>query len=150
MDPNQNVPSERDWTEQEKEEFFASQDAITGILNGVPNQPSIEWSTGSWNGPIFPLSSDDPFGDLYRFTHPGIHITSIVPPEQGWPVAFYCPLCRETTFLLSPYAVKPSDGDYHQMTEMCADLEFGFKHNMEFELKMKPALIEPKTGGLIL
>jgi hypothetical protein len=43
MEPNQNPPSERDWTEQEKDEFFASQDAVTGLFsgavayNGVPN-----------------------------------------------------------------------------------------------------------------
>ena len=35
MDANQNPPSEREWTEQEKEEFFASPDAITGLINGA-------------------------------------------------------------------------------------------------------------------
>lgn len=43
MDANQNPPSERDWTIEEREEFFASQDAVTGLFsgavayNGVPN-----------------------------------------------------------------------------------------------------------------
>ena len=31
MEPNQNPPSEREWTIEEREEFFASQDAITGL-----------------------------------------------------------------------------------------------------------------------
>jgi hypothetical protein len=112
-----------------------SYDAITGIpksnLAGswASNGP-IEWSTGWWNGPIFPLSSDDPFGDLYRFTHPGIYVTSIVPPEEGWPVAFYCPICKETTFLLSPWAVKPTEGQYFTMTDTCASDEFHHQHTM--------------------
>ncbi len=43
MDANQNPPSERDWTIEEQEDFFASQDAVTGLFsgtvtyNGVPN-----------------------------------------------------------------------------------------------------------------
>ena len=31
MEPNQNPPSEREWTVEEREEFFASVDAITGL-----------------------------------------------------------------------------------------------------------------------
>jgi hypothetical protein len=31
MDANQNPPSEREWTIVEREEFFASQDARTGL-----------------------------------------------------------------------------------------------------------------------
>ena len=31
-----NPPSERDWTIEEQEEFFASQDAVTGMFNGTP------------------------------------------------------------------------------------------------------------------
>jgi hypothetical protein len=34
MDANQNPPSERDFTVQEMEEFFASQDAVTGLFSG--------------------------------------------------------------------------------------------------------------------
>ena len=70
----------------------------------------------------------------------GIHVTSIVPPEQGWPVAYYCPLCRETTFVMSPWAVKPTvDGKefdgYHKIKDMCASEEHGFRHNMEMGMK---------------
>ena len=32
MDPNQNPPSERQWTPEEMEEFFSSQDAVTGLF----------------------------------------------------------------------------------------------------------------------
>ena len=32
MDPHQNPPSEREWTQAEMEEFFASQDAVTGLF----------------------------------------------------------------------------------------------------------------------
>ena len=123
MDPNQNPPSERDWTEQEKDEFFASQDALTGIFNGVPNQLPIGWSTGAWNGPIIKLDPDDPFGDLEHFIHPGIHVTSIVPPEQGWPIAAHCTHCRNTVIVLSPYAKKPEDGDYYMLKGTCLDEE---------------------------
>lgn len=121
---------ERDWTEQEKEEFFASQDALTGILNGVPNQPPIEWSTSAWNGPIHPLSSDDPFGDLERFIHPGVNITSIVPPEQGWPIVAHCDMCKKTVIVLSPWAIKPEKGDYWKMEGTCLDEEKHIRHNM--------------------
>jgi hypothetical protein len=34
-EPNQNPPSERGWTIAEREEFFASQDAMTGLFNGA-------------------------------------------------------------------------------------------------------------------
>jgi hypothetical protein len=130
MDPNQNPPSERDWTEQEKDEFFASQDALTGIFNGVPNQLPIGWSTGAWNGPIIKLDPDDPFGDLEHFIHPGIHVTSIVPPEQGWPIAAHCTHCRNTVIVLSPYAKKPEDGDYYMLKGTCLDEEMNVQHNL--------------------
>jgi hypothetical protein len=137
-EPNQNPPSEREWTIAEREEFFASQDAITGILNGIPSQPPIEWSTGAWNGPLIELDHDDPFGDLERIFRRGIHVTKIVPPEQGWPMAFYCPLCKETTFLLSPWAVKPKDGDYFKMNETCASEEHYYQHNMQMAMRTFP------------
>jgi hypothetical protein len=35
--------SEREWSEQEKEEFFSSQDAITGLLGGGM---ASNWSSG--------------------------------------------------------------------------------------------------------
>ena len=130
MEPNQNPPSERDWTIEEQEEFFASQDALTLNFNDIPKQPPIEWSTGWWNGPIHPLSSDDPFGDLERFIHPGVNITSIVPPEQGWPIVAHCDLCKKTVIVLSPWAIKPEDGDYWKMHHTCLDEDLHIKHNM--------------------
>ena len=66
MDPNQNLPSECEWTEQEKEEFFTSQDAMTLDFNSIPKQPPIQFSTGAWNGPLIELDPDDPFGDMER------------------------------------------------------------------------------------
>jgi hypothetical protein len=49
MDPNQNLPSEREWTEEEKEEFLRKDrgygtlwNPSDGLLSGVPNQPPIE------------------------------------------------------------------------------------------------------------
>jgi hypothetical protein len=53
----------------------------------------------------------------------GIHVTSIVSPDQGWPIAMHCPICKKTTFLLSPWAIKPEKGDYWRMNEICADSE---------------------------
>ena len=130
MEPNQNPPSERDWTEQEKDEFFASQDALTGILNGVPNQPPIEWSTGAWNGPLIKLDPDDPFGHMQRLFGPAINITSIVPPESGWPIVAHCDMCKKTVIVLSPWAIKPEKGDYWKMHHTCLDEDLHIKHNM--------------------
>lgn len=137
MDPNQNPPSEKEWSIQEKEDFFKSQDALTGILNGVPNQPPIEWSTGAWNGPIIPLDPEDPFGDMERIFSRGIHVTSITHPEQGWLVAYHCPLCKETVFLLNPWAEKPKDGDYLRMNDTCVNEEYHHRHNMQMALTAK-------------
>lgn len=101
-------PCEREWTIAEREEFFAGQDARTGLLNGGRYQLV----------PVAPPS--------------GINVTNIVPPEQGWPIAMYCPICKETTFVLSPWAIKPQDGDYFKMNETCARDE---KHNMIMAMK---------------
>ena len=145
MEINDNPPSEREWTIAEREEFFASQDARCGIavdFSKVSHQPPIEWSTGAWNGPIMPLSSDDPFGDLKRFIRPpGIYVTSIVPPTRGWPIAMYCPICKETTFILSPWAAKPKDGDYFRMNEVCGSVEHGGQHNLRMTLKVDDHII---------
>jgi hypothetical protein len=65
----------------------------------------------------------------------GIHITFIVPPEQGWPVAMYCSLCRVTTFSLSPWGRKPEKGDYFRMNDVCPDEILGFEHNMRLRMK---------------
>ena len=135
MDANQNPPSERDWTPEEKEEFFASQDAITLDFNSIPKQPPIQWSTSAWNGPLIELDPDDPFGDLERRFNRGIHVTSIVPPEQGWPIAMHCPICKETTFMLDKWAIKPKDGDYFLMDEICASEDHSIKHNIKLSVK---------------
>jgi len=112
-------PSAKEPTPEEWEEFLAK-------------QPSIEFSTGWWNGPIIPLSSDYPFGDLERLVHSGIHVTNITPPAQGWPVATYCPICKETTFILSPWAMKPLTGDYFKMNGVCGRDE---RHNLDMAMK---------------
>ena len=54
VDPNQNPTSEREWTEEEKDEFFNSNDAITGLPNGS--------LAGAWtsNGAGTPLSDNEP------------------------------------------------------------------------------------------
>ena len=141
---------EREWTVAEREEFFASQDAVTGMFNGTPinkepfrpaaytnncgdhlakeweeNPPTVEsikqimdW----WNQKSIP--------DGAR-----IVITSIVPPEQGWPIAMHCPICKVTTFLLSPWAIKPEKGDYWKMNDVCASDEHFHEHNMRIAMK---------------
>ncbi len=120
MEQNQNPPSDREWTPEEKESFFAN----------LPKQPPIEWSTGAWNGPIIELDHEDPFGDMDRIFNRGIHVTSITPPEQGWPIATYCPICNKTTFVLSPWGAKPTDGDYFKMNGVCGNDQLGPAHNM--------------------
>ena len=136
MDPNQNPPSERDWTEQEKEEFFASTDAITGLPNGS--------LAGAWasNGAANWTNASKPTG---------IHVTAITPPEQGWPVAFYCPICKETTFLLSPWAIKPKEADYWYMMEICGNEVDDIEHReMKLEMKGYSSPFELKLGGILL
>jgi hypothetical protein len=98
MEPNQNPPCEREWTIAEREEFFAGQDAVTGIFNVAPT---------------------------------GIHVTHIVPPAQGWPIAMHCPICKETTFILSPWAAKPEKGDYLRMKETCGSDVLCEMHNIQ-------------------
>ena len=136
MDPNQNPPSERQWTEAEKEEFLTSTDAVTGVPNRsmagawpTTGEP-IKWSTGAWNGPIIDLDPDDPFGHMRRLFGPRINITSIVPPEQGWPIVAHCDLCKKTVIVLSPWAIKPEKGDYWKMEGTCLDEENHIRHNM--------------------
>ena len=150
MEPNQNPPCEREWTPEEMEEFFSSQDAVTGMFNGTPinkepfcpaaytnncgDQLAKEWEENPptvesikqimdwWNQKSIP--------DGAR-----IVITSIVPPEQGWPIAMHCPICKVTTFLLSPWAIKPEKGDYWKMNDVCASDEHFHEHNMRIAMK---------------
>jgi hypothetical protein len=108
MDANQNPPSERDWTIEEQEEFFASQDAVTFTFNGcdVPKQPPIEWSTSAWNGPLIELDPNDPFGDMERLfpgstasnapmsspDNPPITLSSLVKMNEEFQKAFPIPI----------------------------------------------------------
>lgn len=121
MDANHNPPSKREWTMEEQEEFFK------GIFNA---QSPIERSTGAWNGPIIELDPNDPFVHMESLFSSGIHITSIVPPESGWPIVAHCVLCHKTEIVLSPWAINPEDGDYWKMEVTCLDEELGIKHNM--------------------
>lgn len=73
MDPNQNPPSEREWTEEEKGKFYDS------LLEGVPKQPPIKWSTSAWNGPLIELDPDDPFGDMKRLFSGGVASNASMP-----------------------------------------------------------------------
>lgn len=149
MGPNQNPPYEREWTTEEREEFFKLQDALAGILNGISNQPPIEWSTSAWNGKILDLDPSDPFGDIDRIFRRGIHVTKIIPPEHGWPISFHCPICKKTVFILSLYAEKPKDGYYFRLNDTCVDDVHGFEHNMRLRIKGYNAPIDLKPRGLL-
>jgi len=104
MDPNWNVPSEREWTAEEMEEFFAK-----GITGGAVA------SNAKWSNAPKPT---------------GIHITSITPPEQGWPIMAHCSICKKTVIVLSPYAAKPEDGDILSLKGTCLDEDEHIRHNM--------------------
>jgi len=125
MEPNDNPPCEREWSIAEREEFFASQDART--YPGLSGNPiNME--------PFRPSPSISNCGDPRKWYPAGIYVTSIVPPAQGWPVAMYCPLCKETTFLLSPWAAKPVRGDYFKLSDTCASDEHSGSHNMKMAM----------------
>ena len=129
MGANQNPPSERDWTPEEMEDFFSDKwkDAYNGQIASVMT-----------NGAD--LSNKEPITlekllktqhDLERLVAPrGIYITSIVHPEQGWPIVAHCDICHETVIVLSPYAIKPENGDYYLMNGTCLNEEEHIKHNM--------------------
>ena len=72
--------------------------------------------------------------NIERIENPGIHVTRMKDPDSGWPMAFYCPLCKATTFALSPYAIKPTEGDYLKVNGMCMSEEHGHRHNMQMAL----------------
>lgn len=134
MDANQNPPSERDWTIEEQEEFFASQDAVTGLFSGcVANNACL------------------PVGWMNIGKPTGIHVTSIVPPEQGWPVAMYCPICKVTTFVLSSWAKKPYDGDYFKIKDVCTLGDHAMRLAMKtLEYKpLDPYAYRPLPGGYV-
>ena len=131
MEPNQNPPSERDWTPEEMEEFFASQDAVTGLLGGGV---ATNWTPSEVLPPITLKSLQEAYANVQEKLFPSIHITSIVPPESGWPIVAHCDLCKKTVIVLSPWAIKPEDGDYWRM-EMCGDETLAFEHNMKLGMK---------------
>ena len=57
----------------------------------------------------------------------GIFITGLVPPEAGWVIVCHCPECKVTEIVVSPYAIKPSDGDFWIMRGIChTHLEHNF------------------------
>ena len=139
------------------EKLLKMRNDMDALFSNVPKQPPIEWSTGTWKGPLIELDQNDPFGHMEQLFSSGIHITSITPPEQtppeqGWPIAMYCPICKVTTFVLSPYAIKPEKGDYWRMTKMCADSD---KHNLEMSMPkiefkpLDPYAYRPLPGGYV-
>ncbi len=137
MDANQNNPSEMNI--QESEEFFSGVDAVTGIPNGNP----FASNSGMWMSEVRHFTLQD----LDEIFNRGIHVTALAPPEQGWPVACHCSICKETVFLLSPWATKPKDGDYWKM-EICTSEKFGYIHNMQFGMKGLGDPFEIKPGSL--
>jgi hypothetical protein len=70
---------------------------------------------------------------------PGIEITKIIPPESGWPIVARCYVCGKTVIVLSPWGMKPENGDYFQFNGMCLDEDamLNLKHNL------RPQYIEP-------
>jgi hypothetical protein len=47
----------------------------------------------------------------------------------------YCPICKETNFLLSPWAAKPEKGDYWRLTGTCATDDL---HNIKMAMDAVP------------
>ena len=76
------------------------------------------------------FAGQDAVAGIFNVAPTGIHVTHITPPAQGWPIAMYCPICGETTFILSPWAAKPENGDYWRMTDICGSEVLGQAHNL--------------------
>lgn len=135
MEPNQNPPSEREWTPEEMEDFFSDKfiDAYNSNVNAMIT-----------NGPVTATSEEitlekliKMYEELERLAAPkGIFITHLVPPESGWMLAMYCPICKETTFRLDKYACKPSEGDYFLMKQTCGSDEHWQEHNIQLNLPL--------------
>jgi len=148
MEPNQNPPSERDWTPEEMEEFFASQDAVTGMFNeGIASNAGTYWRDTLPISPSWLRMITDEMGTKFPAGY-GIVVTSIVPPEQGWPIVAHCDLCRKTVIVLSPWAVKPEKVDYWKMEGTCLDEDLHIKHNM-YPQKWYPWPTKPLPGGYV-
>jgi hypothetical protein len=103
----------------EMEDFFSGPDALTGTFSG-----------GVANNACLPYDWID-FGKAT-----GIYVTSITPPESGWPFALHCPLCKETVFILSPWAIKPEKGDYWRIEGTCGNEDDAtrMKHDMQMSM----------------
>ena len=127
MDANPSHPSEREWTIEEREEFFKGVDAVTGI----PNGSAVASNSGVWMSEIRHFTLQD----LDEIFNRGIHVTELTPPEQGWPIAMHCPICKETTFVLSPWAIKPEKSDYFLMDATCGSEEHNAEHNMRIAME---------------
>lgn len=127
MDPNWNVPSEREWTAEEMEEFLSSHDSGTALLGGgvMTNNYSGKLST-----PITLRDMYETIAKIEQANCTGIHITSITPPEQGWPIMAHCSICKKTVIVLSPYASKPEEGDIWSLKGTCLDEDEHIRHNM--------------------
>ena len=56
-----------------------------------------------------------------RVFHPrGIHVTSVVPPVEGWPMAMHCPICKCTRFSLCIWATpRVTAGGYLLLEGFC-------------------------------
>jgi hypothetical protein len=93
---------------------------------GIPPDLSV----GRMSTPITLSGLQETYADFEEKFFRGIHITSITPPEQGWPIVAHCDICHKTEIVLSPYATKPSDGDYWKLNGTCLDEEKHIKHNM--------------------
>ena len=57
------------------------------------------------------------------------------------------PALQVTTFVLSPWAIKPSEGDYWRI-QMCGSDVEGFRHNMQLGMKGWHDPIELKPSNL--
>jgi hypothetical protein len=87
--------------------------------------------------------------EIQQILDRGIHITSIVPPAQGWLIAMHCPICKETTIILHSWAIKPEKGDYWLMRNTCGSEEFQARHNLEMSMpkyKIMPGGYIDETG----
>lgn len=143
---NGSPSDERIPTIAEIEELFAGLDAITGTFNGTPTTmipfrptPSIHYYG---NELAFSMTEGLDCFFYWMLEWKGIYVTNIVPPAQGWPVAMYCPLCKETTFLLSPWAIEPTEGGYLTINDTCANEDVYIKHN----IKMAFDPLKSKSG----
>ncbi len=64
-----------------------------------------------------------------------IVITNIVQPKEGWITMYHCNVCKTTTIILNPYAIKPNDGDYWLFEDSCIDF---IRHNLpDFPLRKR-------------